>query len=59
MGGVAEDEMFRVFNMGVGFLLIVAPEAVASVTQHLESLGEPVWDAGEVTEGVGEVVLVP
>ena len=26
-GGVAEGEMFRVFNMGIGFVLIVAPEA--------------------------------
>lgn len=59
MGGVKSDEMFRVFNMGVGFLLIVAPESVDAVTEHLKAMDEPVWLAGEVTEGNGEVTLVP
>lgn len=35
--GVAEEEMFRTFNMGIGFCLVVAPEGVDQV---LASLGD-------------------
>lgn len=31
--GVAEDEMRRAFNLGIGFCLVVAPEAVAEVIE--------------------------
>ncbi|MFZ0015165.1 MAG: phosphoribosylformylglycinamidine cyclo-ligase [Acidimicrobiia bacterium] len=30
--GVAEDEMRRIFNLGIGFVLIVAPESVSAVS---------------------------
>ena len=30
-GGIAEDEMHRVFNMGVGMIVAVAPEDVEGV----------------------------
>jgi phosphoribosylformylglycinamidine cyclo-ligase len=59
LGSVAEDEMFRVFNMGVGFLLVVAPEAETPVMAHLRAMGEPAWVAGEVVDGHGEVTFAP
>jgi len=37
-GNVPEDEMFRTFNMGIGFVLVVAPDgvepAIAQVKKH-------------------------
>ena len=42
--------MLEVFNMGVGFVLIVLPEAVQEV-QRLAA--EPLYSIGEVVEGNG------
>ena len=49
-GGVAPAEMYRVFNMGVGMILVVAPEREASV---LAAVGDEGWRVGEVVEGPG------
>ncbi len=50
-GGVSEAEMFRVFNMGIGFVLIVAPEAAEETVVRLRASGETVYRLGEVVEG--------
>lgn len=50
-GNVAEDEMFRAFNMGVGMVAFVAQEQLASFTAHLDSVNETWFDLGEVIEG--------
>ncbi len=52
-GKVARDEMFRVFNMGVGMIAIVAPEDAAGVVHDLAGAGETSWILGEVVEGEG------
>lgn len=49
LGGVDEDEMFRVFNMGVGMIAVVAPSDADDVLQRLQSAGEPAWILGQVT----------
>lgn len=49
-GGVAVREMYRVFNMGVGMILVVAPEREPAV---LSALGSGGWPLGEVVEGSG------
>lgn len=52
-GRVATDEMFRVFNMGVG-MIVVAPSAEAeSVANDLAAAGERSWILGEVVAGDG------
>ena len=38
-GGIASDEMFRAFNMGIGLILVCAPEHVDQVVSA--SAGEP------------------
>ncbi len=52
-GGVSETEMFRVFNMGIGFILIVAPEAAEDVLARLRASGETAYRLGEAAEGAG------
>lgn len=47
-GEVAVAEMRRTFNMGIGFLLVVAPEAVEAVREALTEAGETVFEVGEV-----------
>lgn len=51
LGPVPNDEMFRVFNMGLGFVLIVAPESADAIRERLTAGGLDAWDVGEVTEG--------
>ncbi len=54
-GGVAEDEMWRVFNMGVGYMLIVRPNFVDGVLRKLRKYGETAFVCGRVEKGSGEV----
>lgn len=50
-GGVAEEEMFRVFNMGVGMIAIVDAKEAEAVVERLLASGEKAWIMGEVVEG--------
>jgi phosphoribosylformylglycinamidine cyclo-ligase len=48
---VDDAEMRRTFNMGLGFLLVVAADDVAAATQRLETAGERVFTVGEIVAG--------
>jgi phosphoribosylformylglycinamidine cyclo-ligase len=56
-GPVEEEEMYRVFNMGIGFVLIVAEDFAESIAKKLTTFGEKVCRIGRVTTGSGKVVL--
>ncbi len=51
LGGIDRDEMFHVFNMGIGFTLIVRPESVDAVRGELTRAGSPNWVVGEIRAG--------
>ncbi|MEM7228163.1 MAG: phosphoribosylformylglycinamidine cyclo-ligase [Planctomycetota bacterium] len=57
-GGIASDEMDRVFNMGIGYVLIVRPTFVNGVVRRLTRFGERVHVIGEIVPGNGVVELV-
>lgn len=54
-GNVADDEMHRVFNMGIGFCLIVRPTFAESIARKLTRLGERVHTIGRIVKGSGRV----
>jgi len=56
-GPVEEVEMYRVFNMGIGFVLVVAEDFADSMVKKLTRLGEKVYTIGRITSGTGKVVL--
>jgi phosphoribosylformylglycinamidine cyclo-ligase len=56
-GVVADAEMERVFNLGVGMIAIVPPDAVAPALEVLA--GHDPTVIGTVREGTGRAVLVP
>ncbi len=62
-GGVASDEMERVFNMGAGMVAVVAAGDGDRVLRLLAARGVPAWVLGEITGqpggpgGPGEVRL--
>jgi len=56
-GPVEETEMYRVFNMGIGLVLIVAEDFANSIARKLTRFGEKVYKIGRITTGTGKVVL--
>ncbi|MEE2906642.1 MAG: phosphoribosylformylglycinamidine cyclo-ligase [Planctomycetota bacterium] len=56
-GAIEPEEMFRVFNMGIGFVLAVRPSFADSVLRQVQKLGERAAIIGEITSGNGEVHL--
>lgn len=54
-GGVDEEEMYRVFNMGIGYCLVVRPTFAKAVERKLTRLGETVYRLGTIVKGKGRV----
>jgi len=52
-GRVADAELWRTFNCGIGFVLLVAPDAVAAIGAELDALGLAHWAIGEVVALAG------
>jgi phosphoribosylformylglycinamidine cyclo-ligase len=50
---ISDEEMYRVFNMGIGLVLIVDREAAQDVSAALAGMGEQVYEIGEVQSGQG------
>jgi phosphoribosylformylglycinamidine cyclo-ligase len=50
-GQVADEEMFRTFNMGLGYVVVVPPAGVDPARQVLAEAGERVFEVGEVVRG--------
>lgn len=57
LGGIAQDEMFRVFNMGIGFVLVVNPYFADSVCRQIAEHRIPAWVIGEIVAGDAKVEL--
>lgn len=53
--GVLEEEMYNVFNMGIGFVLAVRPKSTGVVMRALERAGESAHVIGKVRRGRGVV----
>jgi phosphoribosylformylglycinamidine cyclo-ligase len=56
-GPVEEEEMYRVFNMGIGFVLVVSEDFANSIKKKLTRYGETVYRIGRITKGTGKVIL--
>ncbi len=57
-GGVSPDEMFRVFNMGIGMISVVSSDHIDAVRDAATAAGVETWMIGEVVAG-GGVTIVP
>jgi len=56
-GPVEREEMFRVFNMGIGFVMIVRPTFADSIARQLRRAGEQVYRIGRIKSGKTAVEL--
>uniref|UniRef100_UPI00228196E8 AIR synthase-related protein n=1 Tax=Escherichia coli TaxID=562 RepID=UPI00228196E8 len=60
-GGVEDTEMYRVFNCGIGMMLVVDPAQADAIAATLREQGETVSKLGEIvaqTEGMPQTVVV-
>lgn len=58
LGNVAEAEMFKVFNMGIGFAVVASPHFAESITKQLRDLGMMARVIGEIRHGEAGVELL-
>ncbi len=56
-GNVDWKEMYRTFNMGIGMVLIAAPEEAERIKERLELENEQVYTIGQVRKGNHDVTL--
>jgi phosphoribosylformylglycinamidine cyclo-ligase len=56
-GPVEETEMYKTFNMGIGYVLIVAEDFAQSIANKLTRYGQKVYKIGRITSGSGKVIL--
>jgi len=57
-GAVADAEMWRTFNCGIGFVLVLTPDDVAAVSADLDRLGLVHREIGHVVRADGERVRI-
>ncbi|HKZ21605.1 MAG TPA: phosphoribosylformylglycinamidine cyclo-ligase [candidate division Zixibacteria bacterium] len=57
LGKISNPEMFEVFNMGIGMILVVNKRDVTSIMRDLSLLGETVFHIGEIKKGAKRVSL--
>jgi len=56
-GAIPESEMYNVFNMGIGMVIVIREEEAAQSVSHLQALGEQVYRIGTIVPGSQQVVF--
>ncbi|MHA6261716.1 phosphoribosylformylglycinamidine cyclo-ligase [Arenibacterium sp. CAU 1754] len=52
-GGIAQDEMLKTFNCGIGMILVCAADQADALSQLLNDAGETVYRIGQTTDRAG------
>ena len=52
--GVPDEELYQVFNMGIGMVAIVSAEKADAVLKFIRAQKHKAWHIGEVVKGKGE-----
>lgn len=58
IGNIDEAEMFRVFNMGIGMIIVCEADDAETIKDHVTAAGTNCFTIGRVTEGDRVVTLI-
>ncbi|WP_333840987.1 phosphoribosylformylglycinamidine cyclo-ligase [Pelomicrobium sp.] len=53
LGGITDQELYRVFNCGIGLVAVVEATDAQAAMELLEQAGETVWRIGEIRQRCG------
>jgi phosphoribosylformylglycinamidine cyclo-ligase len=56
--GVPDEELYQVFNMGIGMVSIVSADKADAVLKFIHAQKHKAWLIGEVVKGKGEARMV-
>lgn len=57
VGNVPKADLYRTFNMGIGYTLVVRPDVAAEVLCRLAAAGETAWAIGHIVSGERSVEI--
>ena len=57
LGNVAEGEMYRTFNMGIGLVIVCSRADGDAIKAHMQQRGEQCYEIGQVARGRHEVTI--
>jgi len=57
-GNIDIMEMYRVFNCGVGMVLVIPADQSSDAIKHMNEQGESAWLIGEITGNEGNQVII-
>lgn len=58
-GNIAQSEMYRTFNCGVGFVVVVPADKADEAINVLNDNGETAWKLGQIVARTGDAVTYP
>jgi phosphoribosylformylglycinamidine cyclo-ligase len=58
LGAIEDDEMARVFNLGIGLVLVVAAGDGHAALEALKEAGKDATVVGRIVEGTGQVRII-
>lgn len=56
IGDIAENEMYRTFNMGIGMVLVIEDKELEIVSNTLQNIS-PIFEIGKIVNGNKEVII--
>jgi phosphoribosylformylglycinamidine cyclo-ligase len=56
-GDLDRQDMYRAFNMGIGFVMVVPPAVADELQTSVNQSGEPIYRIGDIIPGNGKVKL--
>lgn len=57
LGKIDSKEMYRTFNMGIGFVMVVERDEVENLLRKLNELGQNAWIIGDIVPGEKGVII--
>ena len=53
-GHISDHEMTRIFNCGIGMVIVVAPDHAKDAMHNLQASGETVWQIGQIKQRMAD-----